>query len=349
MNRRLPCLLALALLSTGGLPAQTLTYSPLNPQPGGSVNFTVSLFSDCFSSLEDASFTPPASGNGSIRLTITHACACVTGPPVSFDEEVGPLAVGTYDVELYQRFRGAGGACCDGDCSPPDLLSASTLTVSQNQAVVSLRTEPAQPVAGQPLTVRFDTFCPFVWKTPTIQPSGNETLILIDQDPEAPQPAAPCTADPDWPASFPLAGLAAGTYRLRVRMGESSATLETVAEAVFAASITGPALSLHQGRFLVQADWSAPGFGEGSAQGVTLTEESGYFTFFSPTNVELIAKVLDGCLSNQRYWVFLAGLTNVAVTIQVEDTLTGQRETYANPLGRPFQLVVDTSRFATCP
>lgn len=349
MDRRLPCFVALALLTTGGLRGQTLTYSPLNPQPGNSVNFTVSLFSDCFSSLEDGDLALPGPGNGSIRLTITHNCDCITGQPVSFDEEVGPLALGTYDVELYQRFRQQpGGACCDGDCSPPELLSASTLTVSQNQAIVNLRAEPAQPATGQALTVRFETFCPFAWKTPRIEPSENETLILIDQDPEAPVPPVPCATEPGFPVSFPLAGLPTGAYRLRVRMGASSATLATVAEAVFDV-VTASPLLLHQGRFRVQADWSAPGFGAGSAQGVALAEESGYFTFFSPANVELIAKVLNGCQSNQRYWIFLGGLTNVEVTVYVEDTLTGRRETYVNPLGRSFQPVLDTSSFATCP
>lgn len=112
---------------------------------------------------------------------------------------------------------------------------------------------------------------------------------------------------------------------------------------------SGPTLALHQGRFNVTADWNAPGFGQGRAQGVELTDESGYFTFASAGNVELVLKVLNGCPLNQRFWVFLAGLTDIGVTVQVEDTTTGQRKTYTHPPGRAFQPVLDTDALATCP
>jgi hypothetical protein len=64
--------------------------------------------------------------------------------------------------------------------------------------------------------------------------------------------------------------------------------------------------------------------------------------------VELVAKVLNGCGVNNHYWVFLAGLTNVSVTVNVEDTLTGDTQTYTNPLGTPFLPVQDTKAFAGC-
>jgi hypothetical protein len=243
MDRRVFCFAVLACLFCGGLQAQTLTYSPLNPQDGDIVTFTVDIAS-CATSL-DAALTLPGPGNGSIRLMLTEACACVATPaPIRLDENVGPLASGTYDVALYREYRDGNGPCCDGGlCAPPDLLLASTVAVSPDP-----------------------------------------TLLL-----------------------------------------------------------------LRQGRFRVRADWNAPGFGQGSAQAVSLTDESGYFTFFGPTNVELIAKVLNGCPVNERYWVFVAGMTNVGVTVHVEDTLTGHQETYTNPLGRVFQSVIDTSSFATCP
>src|SRR5262249_29530055 len=112
---------------------------------------------------------------------------------------------------------------------------------------------------------------------------------------------------------------------------------------------SGPDLLLRQGRFRVRADWSAPGFGQGRGQGAPFTDESGYFTFFGSTNVELLVKVLNGCQSNQSYWVFLGGATNVGTTIRVEDTQTGQVKTYNSPLGVPFRTVLDTAAFQTCP
>jgi hypothetical protein len=73
------------------------------------------------------------------------------------------------------------------------------------------------------------------------------------------------------------------------------------------------------------------------------------FWFFSPNNVEAIVKVVNGCSFNQRYWVFGAGLTNVAVTLRVTDTQSGILHTYTNAQGNAFQPIQDTAAFATCP
>ena len=43
---------------------------------------------------------------------------------------------------------------------------------------------------------------------------------------------------------------------------------------------------------------------EGRGKAVPLTDESVLFTFFSPDNVELVVKVLDGTRINGHYWVF---------------------------------------------
>jgi len=109
------------------------------------------------------------------------------------------------------------------------------------------------------------------------------------------------------------------------------------------------ALCLNQARFKVTATWeTAPGVtGQGFA--VPLTADSGYFWFFSDTNVEIVIKVLDACQGFNRFWVFAAGLTNVGVAITVEDTRTGIVRHYANPRGTAFQPILDTQAFDTCP
>src|SRR5262249_45965540 len=85
----------------------------------------------------------------------------------------------------------------------------------------------------------------------------------------------------------------------------------------------GPhALCLDGGRFRVAATWSSI-TGSGPANAVPLTDASGYLWFFDPTNIEVVAKVLDGCAINSNFWVFLAGLTNVAATLTVTDSTTG--------------------------
>ena len=114
------------------------------------------------------------------------------------------------------------------------------------------------------------------------------------------------------------------------------------------ASALPPALELRQGRFRVSAVWSTPDGRVGAAHPVQLTEEAGYFWFFNPANVEMIVKVLDACGPGNRFWVFAAGLTNVSVETTVEDTWTGVRKRYSNPLGAPFVPLQDTAAFATC-
>jgi CSLREA domain-containing protein len=110
------------------------------------------------------------------------------------------------------------------------------------------------------------------------------------------------------------------------------------------------ALCLSGGRFRVSATFQAPNGGPaGAAHGVALTPDSGYFWFFDPTNVELTVKVLNGCNSNNHYWVFAAGLTNVNVVLTVTDTATGQTKSYTNPQGRTYRSILDTVAFATCP
>ncbi|MCP4655583.1 MAG: hypothetical protein GY856_09215 [bacterium] len=108
-------------------------------------------------------------------------------------------------------------------------------------------------------------------------------------------------------------------------------------------------LTLNQDRFRVRATWNDFTGNTGVAQGVKLTDQTGYFWFFDEDNVELVVKVLDACADPyNKFWVFAAGLTNVEVTITVTDTLTGEEKQYHNPLSREFQPILDTGAFATC-
>lgn len=66
-------------------------------------------------------------------------------------------------------------------------------------------------------------------------------------------------------------------------------------------------------------------------------------------NATMVVKVLNACSVNQRYWVFMAGLTNLNVKVSVQDRFTGRTEVYTNTLGQAFQPVLDTTSFAVCP
>jgi len=107
-------------------------------------------------------------------------------------------------------------------------------------------------------------------------------------------------------------------------------------------------MCLGAGRFRVSADWQAPDGGSGHAPAVALTGDAGYFSFFDPSNVEVVVKVLDGCALGGSWWLFAAGLTDVQVALNVTDEASGASRSYVNPMGRPFAPVQDTAAFP-CP
>ncbi len=109
------------------------------------------------------------------------------------------------------------------------------------------------------------------------------------------------------------------------------------------------ALCLNRDRFRVTATWRLANGSTGSGQAIKLGRDSGFFTFFNSSNVELTVKVLDACGAFGRYWAFSSGLTNVGVTLRVEDKLRGTVQTYENPVGRTYPPILDTQAFDTCP
>jgi len=116
------------------------------------------------------------------------------------------------------------------------------------------------------------------------------------------------------------------------------------------AEVEQEALLLRGGRFQVEASWRTFAGAEGPGRPVALTDESGYFWFFSSDNVELVVKVLDACTlaGFECYWVFAAGLTNVEVTLTVTDTVADEQRVYSNRMGETFEPIQDTAAFDTC-
>jgi photosystem II stability/assembly factor-like uncharacterized protein len=110
----------------------------------------------------------------------------------------------------------------------------------------------------------------------------------------------------------------------------------------------GNTLCLNGGRFEVKATWTTPAGASGQADAEPLTADTGYFHFFDPANVEAMVKVIDACGYNGRFWVYAGGLTDLATTLTVRDTRTGDVRTYANPQGRAFQPIQDSDAFAGC-
>ncbi len=107
---------------------------------------------------------------------------------------------------------------------------------------------------------------------------------------------------------------------------------------------------LNSNRFRVEANWKTSDGNTGSGKAVRLTEDSGYFWFFGPSNVELLTKVLNACVNPfNHHWVFAAGLTDVDVELVVTDMASGAEKRYTNPQGTGFQPIQDTEAFSTCP
>jgi plastocyanin len=145
-------------------------------------------------------------------------------------------------------------------------------------------------------------------------------------------------------------------YRLRARnAGGNSAYTDVDAGATDGPAVacvpSATTLCLGGTRFTVQAKFRHDG-GNGDALAVPVPSapDSGLFTFFGASNLELLVKALDACVDPyDRYWVFLAATTNVEVMVTVRDTSNGRTWAWFNPLGRPAPPVQDTEAFDTCP
>ncbi|HXO20675.1 MAG TPA: PKD domain-containing protein [Thermoanaerobaculia bacterium] len=107
----------------------------------------------------------------------------------------------------------------------------------------------------------------------------------------------------------------------------------------------GNHLCLSNNRFQVDVAWRTPQGTSGAGVPVQLTTDTGYFWFFTDTNVEMVVKVLDACSAFHRFWVFAGGLTNVQVDMTVTDTATGASKVYHNHQNTPFQPIQDTGFF----
>jgi hypothetical protein len=186
--------------------------------------------------------------------------------------------------------------------------------------------------------------------------SGNENAFLVEER-SAFGGFVEIQSLPANTTALIVTGIPAGTfraYRVRARNagGVSAYTNEASATTRVAQGACAPGedtLCLNGGRFRVTLTFEdfEGAIGPGNAE--PLTDDTGYFTFFDPANVEVVVKVLNACPLVERYWVFAGGLTNVQVTLTVSDTTTGDTRTYLNELGTAFQPVQDTGAFATCP
>jgi hypothetical protein len=320
---------ALLLFVAAGLDAQSITFSPVNPRVGQTIEISFPAEVAC-APIPIVQVRPPGAGNGRIVLASAYT-PCGEPSLQQLTVQVG-LPLGTYVVTAYYA---------------PGASVTVPLVVSTTGAVAGLAIQPASPLAGAPAEVAIDSVCPLALEPPRLVAEAGRTVVEIENVYEVPPPPVACRTDPLFRHTVELPALEVGPHLVRVVTKRGSVRTP---EAEFVFGVSSPeGLSFLGGRFTVSARWSAPGFPESAAHGVPITDESGYFYFLGPSNVEVLVKLLDGCLVNRRHWLFLAGLTNVELTVFVYDTFSGQTEVYASPDGTAFQPVQDTASFATCP
>lgn len=108
-----------------------------------------------------------------------------------------------------------------------------------------------------------------------------------------------------------------------------------------------PNLMLAGGRFRVSLEWTDLGGSSGIGQGLPVTDRSGAFWFFAPENLEMLVKVVPN-IEHGFMGVSFSGMTNVAYTLTVRDTCSGQSRAYANPSGSLSSVTDPTAFPLTC-
>ncbi len=113
---------------------------------------------------------------------------------------------------------------------------------------------------------------------------------------------------------------------------------------LFAAASPAEVVPAPPARFTATVTWTSPNGQSGSGNLTYLSTETRGFWFFSPDNLDLVYKVVDGRAVNGKFWVFYGSLTAEAFTLTVTDTLTGATKTYTNTAGQATN-GTDTSAF----
>jgi len=127
----------------------------------------------------------------------------------------------------------------------------------------------------------------------------------------------------------------------------------TVATFGFHVDAATAELSVAGGRFRITLRWTDHAGVTHDATAARLTEESGQFWFFDPSNPEVTVKVVDGTAVNAANWVFLSSMTDLGFTATVLDTsctlgACARERVYTQPAGHNRNFI-DTAAFADCP
>jgi hypothetical protein len=179
-----------------------------------------------------------------------------------------------------------------------------------------------------------------------LQPGDTAVVIRLVKVNGVPPGGALQLAD----ASFPLAG---GGIPFSSGNIVSFAVLPSLAGSCVE---DGNHLCLQDQRVELGAAWTTYGSPPQSGVGTpvplspsgTSDPDTGYFWFFDPSNVEIMAKALNGAAVNNEYWVFYGALSSVEYVLTARDTTAGAVRAYFNPNGQVASNA-DTSAFSLAP
>jgi hypothetical protein len=316
---------ALSLLAATA-PAAALSLGVLPAQPVEGTTFTLVASVNAACPVAASIVVTPRSTGGEVQVVLVEACSTPAQPRL-VSIPLGPLIAGPW--AFHARFGAAQAE-----------LQAPVLRVPYQ-----IELDPPFPQEGSPFTVFFSGSGSCSVLHAPVRDGNLLTLVFEDGCYILPPPPAPFLHDE------PVGPLPAGDYVMQIS-GLGGQSIAALRFHVFGAAECMPSdtvLCLQRGRFRVSATWRTA-----SAQGVAKvrpeTADSGSLWFFLPDNLELLVKVLDACQNpDPKYWVFAAGLTNVAVDLTVTDTATQTTRHYRNALGAPFAPVLDTLAFACAP
>jgi hypothetical protein len=273
-----------------------LVVTPAHPTSLGALQVTLSGLATSFC---PPSFLPPEvqpdpSGTGTILIAgqnplvpVTPDC---TGPWTTVITVPPPLLPGTYRIEV--QISG-------------EVYATQTIVVTPLSLIsTSLLVDPQLPTTGDLVTITGGVAygCPMTFGPPRLV---DDRIIL---------PASfdgPCTGPTQGSVGAATVGpLAPGAYLVELDLdGRPAATQGiTVAPPVVTLPLVG-------GRFAVSLARASIG----RASAVALTDESGYFWFFDPQNIEVTVKILDGRALNGHYWIFAASMTDLPFSLSVEE------------------------------
>lgn len=223
------------------------------------------------------------------------------------------------------------------------LFAAALALPAGAQLVEGVLVEPQHPTTSDPirLTVVESGGCPLFFQEPFYEPATGAVVLrasLPGCPPPLPNPS-PIRR------TFEIGPLPAGRHLAEVR-------IETLPgynwKELFEVSEDTAQLGLQDGRFQASVHWSIPhGGSSGAGHARRLARNSGAFWFFSPDNLEVTVKVLDGRAINGHWWVFIASMTDLPLEIRI-DKAGGAFKTYVQTAGANRNFI-DISAFEEGP